>query len=564
MYLEHYSFSEKPFTIAPNPRFLFLSTNHKEVFAHLLFGIQSRCGFIEVTGEVGTGKTTVLRTLFNQLEDDSYRLAFIFNPSLSATGLLRSINREYGIDSEGSSNDSLLCALNDFLLRENAAGRTVVLVIDEAQNLEPAVLEQIRLLSNLETEADKLIQIVLVGQPELGDILARSELRQLSQRIAVRYHLRAMDFDDTRDYLAHRLSIAGCDGEIFAPGAIRKIYRFSRGVPRLINILCDRSLLVAYAEGDRCVTAAMVKTAIAELRHRRRGLGTGRYWPTLAAVALVCAGFAFYLSGGEKTKETTAEATRIPIVSPSSAPADETSAVSTSADGAASVTDGVPAPDLVLLRRQLGELDERQNLGQAVAALQSSWGLEPGAGTEAPSDMLEVTDMMGKKGLKLTLLRGDFDALLKLDSPVLLEMLIPGVPGRRYLTLTAVVDGQALVTPVLENRPTLALDALRRLWSGRAYVSWKNYQDIPSVAAPGSTGEEVARLQTLLREAGVYDGPMSGVYDRSTIAAVVRFQAMRGIVQDGRVGPRTLLLLYQAAGSYGAPVLSEAVVGGGA
>lgn len=274
MYLEFFGLSEKPFTITPNPRFLFLSKNHKEVFAHLLYGIRNHSGFIEVTGEVGAGKTTVLRTLFEQLEGDEYRLAFIFNPSLSAQELLRAICRELQIATAASSNGEILDALNDYLLRENQAGRTVVLVIDEAQNLSPAVLEQIRLLSNLETEGDKLIQIVLVGQPELGDLLDRPDLRQLNQRISVRYHLHPIDFDDTRAYVRHRLELAGVrDRELFSAAALRRIFRYSGGLPRLINVLCDRALLVAYSEDARQVDRGEVRTAIAELRRQSRPRG---------------------------------------------------------------------------------------------------------------------------------------------------------------------------------------------------------------------------------------------------------------------------------------------------
>lgn len=267
MYLDFYGFKEKPFTITPNPRFLYLSKNHKEVFAHLLYGIQEHSGFIAVTGEVGTGKTTVLRTLLGQLDDDAYRLAFIFNPCISAIDLLRSINREFGIDAEGASNSELINALNVFLLAQKNEGRTVVLVIDEAQNLEPSVLEQIRLLSNLETDTDKLIQIVLVGQPELSELLSRNELRQLNQRITVRYHLDKMDFEDTCDYIGHRLRVAGGSNHtVFNPPALKKIYRYADGFPRLINILCARALLVGYAEGCREVSPRMIAAAIEELR----------------------------------------------------------------------------------------------------------------------------------------------------------------------------------------------------------------------------------------------------------------------------------------------------------
>lgn len=287
MYLEFFGLTERPFTITPNPRFLFLSRQHKEAFAHLFYGIRNRSGFIEVTGEVGAGKTTVLRTLLEQLEGDDYRLAFIFNPSLSAAELLRAICRELEIPTGEAGGGEMLDAIYSFLLRENRAGRTVVLVIDEAQNLAPPVLEQVRLLSNLETAGDKLIQIVLVGQPELGKLLDRPELRQLNQRITVRYHLRPIDLDETRAYIRHRLELAGLrDRELFSPAAVRRIFRFSGGLPRLINVLCDRALLVAFSEDRRRVTLAEVRTAIAELGRK----SPRRRWPLLgfgAALALL-------------------------------------------------------------------------------------------------------------------------------------------------------------------------------------------------------------------------------------------------------------------------------------
>lgn len=327
MYLEFFGLTEKPFTITPNPRFIFLSKNHKEVFAHLLYGIRNHSGFIEVTGEVGAGKTTVLRTLFEQLEGDDYRLAFIFNPSLSAEELLRAVCRELHIAADGFSTGEILDALNDYLLRENQAGRTVVLVIDEAQNLTPQVLEQVRLLSNLETEGDKLIQIVLVGQPELGVLLDRPDLRQLNQRIVVRYHLRPIDAEDTRAYIRHRLELAGVrDRELFTPGALRRIYRFSGGLPRLINILCDRALLVAYSEDRRQVSTAEVKRAIGELRRQSRDR---RWWPLLGfsgGALLLFAGILFawdiFLSGADRGRRPAVpESRRVAVNAPAVAAA---------------------------------------------------------------------------------------------------------------------------------------------------------------------------------------------------------------------------------------------------
>ena len=267
MYCNYFGFREKPFNITPNPRFLYLSKHHKEAFAHLLYGINNHAGFIELTGEVGTGKTTVLRTILDQFDDSSHKSALILNPCLSALELLRNINREFAIPHEGLENGPLLEELNTFLLTENRAGKTIVLVIDEAQNLAPQVLEQIRLISNLETESDKLIQIVLAGQPELNTLLAKPELRQLAQRITVRFHLLAMDYEDSSNYIRHRLQVAGGGGWInFSSEALKLIYSFAKGFPRLINIACDRSLLIAYTEETGEITGSIASAAIRELQ----------------------------------------------------------------------------------------------------------------------------------------------------------------------------------------------------------------------------------------------------------------------------------------------------------
>jgi len=267
MYQNYFGFREPPFTLTPNPEFLFLSRCHQEAYAHLLYAIESRAGFIELSGEVGTGKTTIVRTLLTQLAPDAYRSALIFNPTLSPLGLLQEINREFGIFSSSNETRELHQALNEFLLKENGEHRTVVLVIDEAQNLSVEVLEQIRLISNLETEKEKLIQIVLVGQPELRDLLAREDLRQLKQRITVRYHLERMDEGDIHAYIRHRIRIAaeGKEPVSFSQAAVKKIARNSHGLPRLINSICDRVLLLAYTKDAREITGKMAVIAIADL-----------------------------------------------------------------------------------------------------------------------------------------------------------------------------------------------------------------------------------------------------------------------------------------------------------
>lgn len=267
MYTKYYGFNEKPFTLTPNPRFIFLSSNHKEAFAHLLYGINNHYGFIELIGEVGTGKTTILRTLLSQLNDENYRSALIFNPCLTGVELLRSINHEFGLNSKSEYASDLLAELNSFLLAENARGNTVVLVIDEAQNLSPEILEQLRLISNLETEDDKLIQIVLAGQPELSKLLKMPQLRQLNQRIAVRYRLRQMSMKETRSYIHHRMVVGGETGGVaFSRTALKLIHLYSSGLPRLINNICDRALLIGFGDERRLISAGIVYRASRELK----------------------------------------------------------------------------------------------------------------------------------------------------------------------------------------------------------------------------------------------------------------------------------------------------------
>ena len=270
MYCEFYGFSEKPFTVTPNPRFIFLSGNHREALAHLVYGIDTHAGFISMSGEVGTGKTTLLRALLSQLDTDKYRSALIFNPCLSGEQLLAGICREFSVEPVERNSFGYLDALNQFLLEQHMAGRTVVLVIDEAQNLAPDVLEQLRMISNLETERDKLVQIILAGQPELNDLLGRHDLRQLSQRITVRCRLVPMGFSDTNDYIQHRLKISGCRiPGFFSRGAVKKIFRFSQGIPRLINVVCEQALVLAWTRESLAVSSPIVGQVIASARPPR-------------------------------------------------------------------------------------------------------------------------------------------------------------------------------------------------------------------------------------------------------------------------------------------------------
>lgn len=266
MYEEFYDLTESPFNITPDPRYLFFSRRHREAYDHLLFGITRRKGFIQLTGDVGAGKSTLCRALLEAL-DDGYRTALILNPVMTGIQLLRSILRELELDDRGNDRVRLTERLNDFLLERVGGGEDVVLIIDEAQDMSPELLEQVRLLSNLEIDNRKLLEIVLIGQPELRAALDRPELRQLRQRITVRYHLGPLDRRETEAYIAHRMQVAGCSGRpTFTRPALRRIHRAAGGVPRVVNTICDAALLAGYVEGTDRIRRREVRRALRQLR----------------------------------------------------------------------------------------------------------------------------------------------------------------------------------------------------------------------------------------------------------------------------------------------------------
>ena len=268
MYHEFFGFRERPFQLVPNPEYLFLGRCHEEALAHLKYAISNGEGFVELTGEVGTGKTTLCRYFLDSLGEDT-EAAYIFNPNLNSVELLKAINDEFEIDSSPSTVKELIGILNQFLLEKKAERKNVILLIDEAQNLKRTVLEQIRLISNLETSTQKLIQIILVGQPELAAMLGSHELRQLSQRITLSCHLYPLTRTETRDYIFHRIRMASQSPKItLSDAAINKIYRYARGIPRLINMACDRTFLVAFVQNKRAITKSEVAFAIQELEQK--------------------------------------------------------------------------------------------------------------------------------------------------------------------------------------------------------------------------------------------------------------------------------------------------------
>lgn len=265
MYLEFYGLRQSPFDITPNPRFLFHSTKHREAFNHLLYGIQHRKGFVQLTGEVGAGKTTLCRALLEQL-DARFSTALILNPVMSGDELMKAIATEFGLDVKGRDRMETMAIISDFLLRQTLAGKETVLIVDEAQNLTEELLEQVRLISNIETDDRKLLQIVLMGQPELRERLNSHKLRQLRQRITVRYHLKPLTRTEVGQYIQHRLALAGSKGmPSFTGPAVWRVFNYSKGIPRLVNALCDKTLLAGYVERSHRINFRMVGRAIREL-----------------------------------------------------------------------------------------------------------------------------------------------------------------------------------------------------------------------------------------------------------------------------------------------------------
>jgi general secretion pathway protein A len=543
MYLEFYSFREKPFNLTPDPRFMFLSRSHREAFAHLLYGINNQTGFMVLTGEVGSGKTTVLRTLLNHLPADRYRTALIFNPSLSSLQLFHSINRELGIPSDTSNNSGPLDALNRFLLQENAEGRTVVLAIDEAQDLEAPVLEQIRLISNLETDQKKLIQIVLAGQPELMRMLNRDEMRQLSQRITVRYHLEPMSFQDTLGYIEHRLKVAGGGDRVtFSRGSLNRIYRYSRGLPRLINAACDRSLLAGYTRDTRKIDSRIAAAGIKDLRRntayptRKRRLLWIPAFVMLAALVAVGINSKWVRNFIDPLK-----------------PSNRIQTTEKRAEGVSVITGEELSRAMA---DELGQVSESESARYAFSALAASWNVPP----ILENGDLNLLNKMehGSLGRELRLYRffGNLGALIRIDYPSVLELAMPGVSGKRFVLLVGIENEKLLVDLPIAGRKALSFGELEKSWSGYGYLLWKDSLNFPTRMSPGTKGDQIKRLQDLLREAGSYRGPSTGIYDKDTLSAVKEFQLSRGIDQDGIVGAQTLMLLYRSAGQFEFPKLT--------
>ena len=540
MYLTFFGLNEKPFAITPDPRYLYLSERHAEALAHLLYGINEAGGFVQLTGEVGTGKTTIVRSLLAQTPKNA-EIALILNPRMTAPEFLLTICEELGIgvqDSAPGSLKDLVDILSYYLLRAHAAGKRVVLVVDEAQNLSPDVLEQVRLLTNLETNTQKLLQIILIGQPELRELLSRNELRQLAQRITGRYHLNPLSRDETTAYVRHRLRVAGATTDIFAPGALNEVFRLSQGVPRVINVICDRALLGAYSLDRHRVTATLVRNAAAEVFGRRF---TPHWlpWALSAGIAALLT-IATVELWNLQPWSTRSGAARLPRADPAVAAA-------AAAPARAAVTPPA-APHLgELLAQHAAETDTES----AFARLLGLWGAkyQPN-GTDPCSQATQ-------QGLECVTERGSFGQLRLYNRPAIL-LLSDGAGTSHQVVLTALDDQQARIE--LGGARSVGIGELSHFWLGDFVMLWRPASSPVKALSAGMRGAEVRWLrQSLQRLHGVAaDAPVSDVFDAELTGWVRDFQRQHQLAVDGIAGVRTQIALASAVGGPDTPLLSAA------
>ncbi len=598
MYCPFFGLQEKPFSITPDPRFLFLSPSHQEALGHLLYGIEERKGFILVTGEVGTGKTLLCRALLDRL-GRHVRTALIFNSFMLEIELLRSINEDFGIPEGGATRKELIDHLNQYLIGEFSAGRNAVLIIDEAQNLAPPVLEQIRMLSNLETERGKLLQIVLVGQPELRQQLARPALRQLNQRIALRYHLQPFNRQETEDYINHRLVVAGSHGGVkFSRRAASALYRLSDGIPRKINLLCDRAMLSAYVHGSNVIGYTHVQQAGNELvgqdggafRPAARDMPRRRF---LIMQGLVL-GLVLTVGGGAwlglnrsklfelqvvvpgEVAETPAKASvgisddalepredgpvaRLPDTPvdnlPRQTPAAPLELTSTSASGepvtageaAASLPQGPTAVGAISAPSLPGEVLLRALLVELQRDLQS----------RSMSAKTALAHVASSFGLEMLPIRIELNRLKKFRAACLVETSLANASEPTFLIVHALSPEGVELTDASGVIQRLGDAEFATSWSGQAYLFYRRGLELRYILSRGKQSPEVRMLQHRLGELGYMRTGPSGLFDDDTTEAVRRLQRDHALQVDGVAGPATKIVLYHLGGRSLAEVRQE-------
>jgi general secretion pathway protein A len=542
MYTSFFGLNEKPFSITPDPRYLFLSERHGEALAHLVYGVTESGGFMQLTGEVGTGKTTLVRTLLQNRLPDNADVAVILNPQLSALEFLETICEELGIagpDDRGSSK-ALIDSLNKYLLAAHAEGRRTIIVVDEAQNLAADVLEQVRLLTNLETAKQKLLQIILIGQPELRELLARNDLRQLAQRITGRYHLEPLTRDETSAYIVHRLKIAGALGELFDSSARREVFRLSHGVPRLINVICDRALLGAYTREMRTIDRRIVHRAAAEISGSAETVPWLRW--TMPAIgilggAVILAG-AWSLLGERRTQgdafaEPPAEVAAAELGNPGAGVAHAADVVEPSLD------------------EQLRLAQDLTGAATAIATLFDLWSLE------YPGNPQNICAQVESTGYACVSQRGSISRLRQLDRPAVLTLTDSrGVSHRVVLTALQGDRAELSIAGVAVSHPVAAVaDA----WFGQYLLLWKPPNGRSMALGLGvQDGNVVWLRQSLAAIDDRYRAEPTDldVFDARLEQRVRAFQRDHRLDVDGLAGRQTQIIINSLLALDGTPRLT--------
>jgi general secretion pathway protein A len=555
MYTSFFGLAEKPFAITPDPRYLYLSERHAEALAHLLYGINESGGFIQLTGEVGTGKTTVVRTLLSRVPHHA-DVAVILNPRVTPVEFLLTICEELGLaiaDADRESVKHMVDALNRRLLNAHAEGRRIIVLVDEAQNLSIDVLEQVRLLTNLETPTQKLLQIILIGQPELRELLDRTELRQLAQRITGRYHLKPLSREETKGYVRHRLRVAGATGEIFTPGALLELHRLSLGIPRVINVACDRALLGAYTQETKKITASLVRRAAGEV-YGRRFFPTWLGWVVGTLGIVVLCGTAFLgwqfwrhqspvLSASRAIKSAAAihaAAPNPPAVSPPATP----------------VVAAPTAPKLASVNALLQANEANTTDAGAFRRLLALWGT-------AMSDDRDPCGQAAKAGLACLDQRGSWAQVKTLNRPAILTL--TDDRGQRHRVVLSSLDDKTATLNLGEHNEKVSIDDLSRDWFGEFTVVWKPKTARTRLLSLGMQGDEVRWLRRSLNAlaGGASDPEHADVYDQELAIAVQNFQREHRLNVDGIAGVQTQVVLDTALADPNSPLLLSNALRGG-
>ncbi len=542
MYLSYFGLTEKPFNITPDPRFLYMSEQHRDALAHLLFSTDESSSFIVLTGEVGTGKTTLCRSMLEEGVSGNH-FALILNPMQSPLELLASACDEFGIaypDNPGIKD--LVDALNRWLLALNAANEQAILIIDEAQNLSFETLEQIRLLTNLETGTKKLLKIILIGQPELRDMLDRPELRQLAQRVTARFHLGPMSADDTAAYLQHRLKVAGARRPLFTPAAVKKIQRLSQGIPRRINLIADRALTGAYALQRDRIDARLIKRAAAELAHGTSRKSWPHYAKSIAMTAALLLPLLIWLSSERSaTQPSTGQGAQDSSTPLPTAVAGDTGNYLAALESALDDEPGTGAVD---------DDPVIPSFPSPIARLFERWGISYDANID-----VAACEQALAQGLECLYIAADVEDYLQYNRPALIETATGDQAAVQHLIRS--MDDEGLILSGPEKSERVPVDQLAAIWPGKFLLLWQAPPSGNHLIHAGSPATDIRWLRQRLRHAGFDTGNTldADEFEPALAAAVRNFQRYHGLSVDGIAGIRTLLMLEQVMADPAVPTL---------